>query len=186
VQVPRIYTGTGCPVTSRLPDSPPVVSHPLYSIQGILVSLVSHTGLLPCGSNSDWLFHHVQITYVTILRSQYLILTDFIGAYAPYAFSFNEEYFSSPNSSTFPANLPSPWSPIPDDPTPKQLRDRLWYSSGYPSLPYVVYHHAHLQSSVVKGLLVFLVPCILYRGFSSLFYHVVYITPFYAVGGYFK
>jgi hypothetical protein len=45
---------------------------------------------------------------------------------ASFTFLFNEQFYTS-NHSDFPSTLP-PWSSLPDNPSPQQLRDQLPYS----------------------------------------------------------
>ena len=53
-----------------------------------------------------------------------------------FTFLFNEQFYTS-NHSDFPSSLPF-WSSLPDNPSPQQLKDRLWYSSQHPYLPFVL------------------------------------------------
>ena len=55
---------------------------------------------------------------------------------APFTFLFNEQFYTS-NRSDFPSSIPF-WSSLPDDPSPQQLRDRIWYSSQHPYLPFIL------------------------------------------------
>lgn len=55
---------------------------------------------------------------------------------APFTFLFNEQFYTS-NHSDFPSSLPF-WSSLPDNPSPQQLKDRLWYSSQHPYIPFIL------------------------------------------------
>jgi len=68
--------------------------------------------------------------------SQNLLLS-YSNSVAPFTYHFNEIFYTSPAASAFPAALPS-WSSLPDNPSPRQLRDRIWYSSDHPYLPFIL------------------------------------------------
>ena len=55
---------------------------------------------------------------------------------APFTFLFNEQYYTS-NRSDFPSFIPF-WSSLPDNPSPQQLRSRIWYSPEHPYLPFIL------------------------------------------------
>src|SRR5258705_11134709 len=55
---------------------------------------------------------------------------------APFTFLFNDQFYTSYRSD-FPSSLPF-WSSFPDNPSPQQLKDRLWYSSQHPYIPFIL------------------------------------------------